>query len=543
MTKTSREILISLSLANLLYLASWRELLYPATYDYHIKFGPNTQDFLSVVLCVILTAAILFGSFRAVRCFFGEKLTPFINLSFLVSILIAINIFRIQFLNTTSSFIIGIIFQMLVIAALAVTLTKWRNNLFNFAKTLALMFSPFVLITFSQAFWGIINPPSILAVETPVSMQLASVTTNADNQIKSRVIYIVFDEFDYRVPFVLKPIELPEFERLKSASLTATNAKSPAWSTVDSLPSLLTGKQVIKSETTGKSELVLNFASGETGKFSREPNLFFDVKAMNGNAAALGWYHPYCRLFGNMLSACKWEGNNFSKNLSLPETMLVNVEDFISQLPLMFSLETTPSINRFAKESHHVFKESEFNPAAIKAAHVQRTQEIKEMAADPNIDFVFFHLPMPHAPVQYNRFLKDFTQERQDYINNLVLCDDLLGEIRKSMEKAGLWDSSTIIISSDHQWRVNTWKEQSKAAKLSLTDYDLELTKGIEDPRIPFFVKLKNQKESLTYDRPFNTLITRELILAIMKGEISSPEELKKRLDAAPDFTAEHISE
>ena len=533
MTKTSREILISLSLANLLFLASWRELLYPATYDYHIKFGANTQDFLSVILCVVLTAALLFGSFRLVRHFFAERFTPVINLIFVVSILIAINIFRVQFLSNSSSFIIGIIFQLLVIAALAATLTKWRNSLFNFSKTLVLMFAPFVLITFSQAFWGIMNPPSVVTDEIPVSAQIANVKPSPDKKVKNRVVWIIFDELDYRVPFEIKPIELPEFERLKSESLSATNAQSPAWATVDSVASLLTGKKVVKSEPLGKAELILEFSDQKFGKFSQEGNVLFDVKQLNGNVSVLGWYHPYCRVFGKILSVCKWEGEKFSRNLSLPETMREKFEELAKQIPSAFRFDALPATNPLTNENKHVFREADFEPAAIAAAHRQRLAEVTQIAADPNTDLVFFHLPLPHAPVQYNRFTKEFTAERQDYINNLALTDIVLGEIRKSMEEANLWDDSTVIVSSDHQWRVNTWKEQTKAAKLALTDNDLELTQGVEDPRIPFFVKLKNQKESIVYDKRMNTLISRELILAIMKGEISSPADLKNRLDAA----------
>jgi arylsulfatase A-like enzyme len=211
--------------------------------------------------------------------------------------------------------------------------------------------------------------------------------------------------------------------------------------------------------------------------------------------------------------------------------MLANADDLVSQLPSTLSLISSQPTSRFTKEDHFVFKESEFDPEKISAAHSQRLTELKDITADPNIDLVFFHLPIPHAPVQYNRFTKEFTPERQDYINNIALCDIILGEIRKSMEQANEWDNSTIIISSDHQWRINSWKEQSTSARLALTDGDRQLTKEIEDPRVPFFIKLKNQNEPITYDKPFNTVITRDLILTIIKGEISTPEELKNRMD------------
>ncbi len=536
MNKNVKEVLISMSLSNLLFLASWRELLYPATYDYHIKFGPTSRDYLSVILCVILTSGLLLGLVRLFRHFYKDKAKPLINLTFLLSFVIIINIFRLQFLNSANISLISSISYALSLIMLAAMLTKWRGAMFNLAKVLVLMLSPFVLITFSQAFMKIINPAPVAEVERSVPEQLADIQPRADKKIKSKVVWIIFDEFDYRVPFELKPIELPEFERLKNQSLSATQAKSPAWATVESLPSLLIGKKVIKSEPIGKQELVLNFSDETVSNFSETRNIFFDVKEMNGNIAVLGWHHPYCRLFGNILSVCKWEGVKFSKNLSLPETMLANVDDLVSQMPLIFSLIPSKPTNRFTKESHFVFNESEFDPAEISAVHNQRLAELMETAADPNVDLVFFHLPIPHAPVQYNRFTKEFMPERQDYINNIALSDIVLGEIRKSMEKANEWDNSTVIISSDHQWRINSWKEQTTSARLALSDGDRQLTKGIEDPRIPFFIKLKNQNESLIYEKPFNTVITRDLILAIMKGEISSPDELKNRLDAAENL-------
>jgi hypothetical protein len=530
MNKSVKEILISLSLSNLLFLASWRELLYPATYDYHIQFGPVAKDYLSVVLCVVLTGGLLFGLVRLFRHFYGEKAGLLINLTFLLFFVIIINMFRLQFLNSPNIFLISSISYILSLTILAAALTRWRGAIFNLAKAAVLMLSPFVLITFSQAFTGIINPAPKEESEKPVIEQLAAVPPRADNKIKSKVVWIIFDEFDYRVPFELKPIELPEFERLKDQSLSATQATAPAWATVESVPSLLTGKKVGKSEPMGKKELILNFQDGTVSNFSETGNLFFDVREMNGSIAVLGWYHPYCRLFGKILSVCKWEGERFSRNLSLPETMLANADELVSQIPSTFSLISSQTANRFTKEDHF-FKESVFDPEKISAAHAQRLAEIKAMAADPNIDLVFFHLPMPHAPVQYNRFTKTFTPERQDYINNIALCDIILGELRQSMEQNGEWDNSTVIISSDHQWRIDKWKEQTASAKLALSEGDRQLTKGIEDPRVPFFIKLKNQNRPLVYDKPFNTVITRDLILAVMKGEISSPEELKNRID------------
>ncbi len=156
-------------------------------------------------------------------------------------------------------------------------------------------------------------------------------------------------------------------------------------------------------------------------------------------------------------------------------------------------------------------------------------EEIRKVTTNSDNDLVFIHLPFPHPPAKYNRFTKEFSQQHLDYVNNLALIDLILGDIRQSMESANQWDNSTIIISTDHQLRVNRWKDSD----ISFSDSDRKLTGEIEDSRIPFFLKLKNQKNPVIYEKPFNTLITRDLILAIMKGEITTPDEAQKLLDNA----------
>ena len=96
------------------------------------------------------------------------------------------------------------------------------------------------------------------------------------------------------------------------------------------------------------------------------------------------------------------------------------------------------------------------------------------------------------------------------------------------MEKAHLWDDSIVIVSSDHQWRVNQYKSW-------LSKQELEVTKGIEHPNVPFFLKLKGQQTPFVYEKSFNTVITSDLILTLMKGEVSTVEDAQKWLDDNSD--------
>ena len=52
------------------------------------------------------------------------------------------------------------------------------------------------------------------------------------------------------------------------------------------------------------------------------------------------------------------------------------------------------------------------------------------------------------------------------------------------------------------------------------------------DPRIPFVLKLAGPHEPITYDPAFNTVLTHDLLLALLRGEVSGPQSVVAWLDA-----------
>ena len=113
------------------------------------------------------------------------------------------------------------------------------------------------------------------------------------------------------------------------------------------------------------------------------------------------------------------------------------------------------------------------------------------------------------------------------YLDNLALVDRTVGELRRAMERAGTWDQTTVVISADHWWRTEMW---SRGPFLTKEDAALSGTKM--DHRIPFVVKLAGQQEPVIYDHPFNTVLTHDLLLALLRGEVSSPQTVAAWLDA-----------
>jgi arylsulfatase A-like enzyme len=91
------------------------------------------------------------------------------------------------------------------------------------------------------------------------------------------------------------------------------------------------------------------------------------------------------------------------------------------------------------------------------------------------------------------------------------LADKELGQLRRAMETSGQWDKTWLIISADHS--------------LGSTLIDRH------DTRVPFIVKPPGANEAIIYSPKINTIVTHDLILAILRGEITGQRALVPWLD------------
>jgi hypothetical protein len=105
-------------------------------------------------------------------------------------------------------------------------------------------------------------------------------------------------------------------------------------------------------------------------------------------------------------------------------------------------------------------------------------------------------------------------------VDNLALADRTLGDVRKAMEKAGLWDRSIVLVSSDHPLRPYEWNYRP-----TWTAEDQQVTPaGKESPLIPFLLKLPGESRGVSFKPAFNTVLTQDLLLAALQGKITTPK-------------------
>jgi hypothetical protein len=528
-----QDAIVAVSLANLLMSASWRNLLFPSTFDYHIQTGAGPLDFAGVLIIFATLAALIYGTLSAAGRFFAEDRATVIRGAVVTVLAVsAINVVRLQFLDQTPEIVSLLVIPVGLLGWLLLGLTRFRGPVFAAGRVAALVLAPFVFVTIGNTILAITSFDTKADTEEPIDGQIARIPPREAGSIR-RVVWIVFDEFDYRTAFDLKAVELPELARLRAEGFFATQALSPSENTLDSIPGLLTGKVVLKAEPAGNAELRLRFRDGSLGELRSEETVFTDVTALGGTSAALGWYHPYCRVFRDSLSACRWDGVGFSRYQTVSESVTGNLYKLFEHLPFVSDPNYLKTSKGFSKVDNFEFLESEHETAEVERRYGRLLADSKLIASDSRIDLAFLHMPFPHAPVLFDRTTRAFTVERRDYVNNLVLTDLYIGELRRAMESAGVWESTALIISSDHQWRIDRWKLSESTNKLALTDGDLALTGGVEDKRIPFIVRFPGRSATVEYARPVNTAETRRVVSGIMNGRISTAADVAEHFDAS----------
>jgi arylsulfatase A-like enzyme len=145
---------------------------------------------------------------------------------------------------------------------------------------------------------------------------------------------------------------------------------------------------------------------------------------------------------------------------------------------------------------------------------------------NPNLNLVLLHMPIPHPPGIWNSTEHVLTDGPADYIDNLRLADLTLGQMRRTLEKTGDWDSSAVLVSSDHPYRPELWSKLP-----GWTSQVAKITQSRWQPYIPFFLKLPKQQQGAVYDREFNSVLSADMLFQLLKGRLQSSKDVIRYLD------------
>jgi Sulfatase len=524
MRERAKEFLIALSLANLCFFRVWPDLLNDLSADiYYLKRPPYITEAATVVLWVLVIATVFYVAVALARRTRRDLPLAIMRWLFLGMLLIPLNGLRLQFPNLHSSIppdLLGPTAKIWIVS-LAVLLTApllWRTQrlVVRVAKTALLILSPFVLYTFTQALWAPIRHVYANVIdETPAPRLPASETA------KQRVVILLFDELDEDAIFSARPatLKLPELDRFLQQAIRGTNVTSVADTTLKALPALLTGKQVSEAQPTAANELLITYSgAGQPVPWSRQANIFTVAREYGVNAALLGWYHPYCRMFGHVLNYCSWEpiatryGGETNAGWEEKLTWLQVLGGLIDTLPLASRFELRRRLEKTFQI--RLTRSNEITQLYI-PRYLRMLREAEKLVTDPSLGLILIHWPIPHPPAIHDRQTNDFRRHgRGSYLDNLQLVNRTLATVRASMEESGLWETTAILITSDHPYRDHVWKPvwtREEEEEMSPLD-------GKIGHRVPFLLKLPNQVVSLTFDRPLSNLVVPDLLVALLSS-------------------------
>ncbi len=235
--------------------------------------------------------------------------------------------------------------------------------------------------------------------------------------------------------------------------------------------------------------------------------IFREAGAAGLKTGLVGAFFPYCATHGSVISNCRDFHARESWHAKVSSTVLTTLE----AVPFAYRL---------------FLKDRIFDNRTQRYEFV--IHDGSEMASNPNLDLVYLHFPFPHPPGVYDRASGRLdVLGRHSYLDNLALTDVSFGVLRRAMEQTGVWRQSVVIVSSDHWWRTEGWKSHS--------DWTEEEERAVADRpldhRIPFMVKLAGSERAMVFERPFNTLVTRRVVMALLHGHLSTNKDLAQFLE------------
>jgi Sulfatase len=373
------------------------------------------------------------------------------------------------------------------------------------------------LLIFAQLIWSCwqarnLNPSPILH---------KAQITSAPTQSRPRIIWLLFDELSYRQLYEQRfsGLVLPAFDKLAAQSTVFTNVIPAGTFTRYIVPTLFTGLPSNAVDISARG-LLVSLKDPSTSKwipFRQHQTVFQDAIDAGYSTGIAGWYNPYCRIMPEVLDHCFWTYRESTPaNLSPNRSLAV---DLIRPFRYLWL------------DTKHLFGHGPGSPSDEYRDLRQHSSDYRRLLvagdaflADPSIDFLFLHLPIPHPYGFYDRKKRVFTNKHTSYIDNLALSDLYLNHVRHILDQHHQWDTSTVIVMGDHSWRTT----QIWASSMTWTDEDQSASHGGEfDPRPGYIVKLPNQQAPARIDQPFSAVSTRALLDALIQNHLQTPADLQ----------------
>jgi hypothetical protein len=314
---------------------------------------------------------------------------------------------------------------------------------------------------------------------------------------RRQVVWIIMDELDYNetlgTPGGSSAAQMPNLASLAKIGASAANAYSPAKDTVASIPALLSGYALsgLKFKNT---DLWLQTNSG-LRLFQQSDSIFGRLPDGPQSAAILGFYHPYCHLFPAVAPCEAWPEANVGR--------WFDALTFFGQ-PAMATARWLPDSAAFLPGT--LFRT--FEP--MYRISEDTIREFPKFLALTDKSLIYIHVNLPHPPGDYAQRalrLPKVGDDAESYRRNLRLVDQLVGEALETLGSRSLDQDTLLIVSADHWHRASS---------------------PLTPQRIPWLAWHVGETKAVAIDETISTVHTADLVIAFLKGEIGSQDQIAR---------------
>jgi hypothetical protein len=499
-------------LANLFLLPAWVELLPGSVGAYFFGYSVGWMALLSLSLHGSIWFALLLSYWTWLQRRAPEGLLA--KLSVCTFSLLAVNALRVALVDQSiylnlEEMVIHFGWPRFLLIYSPPILAIWAWFIVDFTRAMkigALALTllaplPFVLLYRTAAPILQSSPPPALEIAAP------------RRPLRAPAIFLIFDEMDQSRAFDFRPkyYSLPNLDRLASEGVFCDEAYPPNSETYRSIPSLLSGKVASEARTSSDRELLLSFR--ETPSLWAPWSRVRDLPVVFGQACRTSLFINHYHAFSPAYLAAR----------------------------PMLTLLRTPYYFGWVEASHRYdgFRSSFLRQARCQAGAIpwlaqfahrdikdksvpilyQRTlAECLQSIRSNKFDLIIVHWPIPHAPAIVDPKtgqIHDTPQPGQSNLDNILLVDQVIGQVRTTLEAQGKWDASLILVTSDH------W--QRKAADPSLVPTP-EIPGLLQSRRrVPCIIKFPYQSEGIRRRQPINNIELFDLMEAFAQERSLDP--------------------
>jgi hypothetical protein len=329
-------------------------------------------------------------------------------------------------------------------AGLVAALAKpaWTHALLRAGR---LVLAPVLMVT---VFTFIRVSAGVMSLATPAGMPVATPGATPPGH----VLVLIFDELSFEQIYRGRDIagDLPNLARFGSSARHYFNARSPGDMTLEALAGYVTLRRFRHIEVDDHALMdVRADLRREAVAFDAEGNVFARARAAGYRTELSGWYYPYCELLTRVLDRC--EQYSFY-NTSTVRPGLSPLDAFRTTFILLPRQFPSGFLKSWAFADHQRLLTDRLHAAATRPF-------------DDRPTFRFVHLSVPHAPFVFteNGFDPPFdalAEDEERYRRQLVYVDGLIGGVVSQLHSSGVFDKTTVVITSDHEWRA--WTGRSR---------------------------------------------------------------------------------